>query len=77
MPLKTILSKCLNVWKLSREVSIVDMGNRFTLVKFTNSIECNNVLDGQPWFVGEQFYSLQRRKPNFDMVKESLLSVLL
>lgn len=77
MPLKTILSKCLNVWKLSGEVSMVDMGNGFTLLKFTNAIDCNSVLDGQPWFMGGQIYSLQRWKPNFDPVKESLLSVLL
>lgn len=53
------------------------MANGFTLLKFTNAIKCNTVLDGQSGFVGGQIYSLQRTKPNLDPVKENHLSVLL
>lgn len=59
MPLKTILSKCKASWQPKSEMSIVDMGNIFALVKFSNAIDCNNVFEGQPWFVGGQIYSLQ------------------
>lgn len=64
-------------WQIKSEVSIVDMGNGFTLVKFSNAVDCNKVFEGQPWFVEGQIYSSQRWKPNFDPVKENLHSVLL
>lgn len=67
MPLKAILSNCMNNSKFAREGSMVDMGNGFTLVKFTNY--CSRILEGQPWFVGGQIYSLQHWKPNFGPVK--------
>lgn len=54
-------------WKLTGEVRIVDMGNGFNFVKFTNVIDCNNDLEGQPWFVGGQICSLKRGKQNFDL----------
>lgn len=40
--------------ELTGEVSIVDMWNGFSLVKFTNVLVCNEVLVGQPWFVGDR-----------------------
>lgn len=46
MPLKTILSKCLSDCKVTGEVNVVDMGNGFTFVKFTNSIDCTRFLKG-------------------------------
>lgn len=35
MSLKYILSKCVSDWHLTDEVSIADMGNGFSVVKFT------------------------------------------
>lgn len=56
---------------------MVDTGNEFGLIKYTNTIDCIRVLEGQPWFVGGQSYSVRRWTQNFDPVKESLSSVLL
>lgn len=53
------------------------MGNGFSLVKFTNNLDRNKVLDGQPWFVRGKIYSLQCWKQHFDPAKENLYSVLL
>lgn len=53
------------------------MANSFSLVKFTNVVDCNTVFDGQPCSVGGQVYSLQSWKKDFDHVKEKLLSALL
>lgn len=39
-PLKLILSKCISDWKLTGEVNILDMGNGFSSVKFTNALDC-------------------------------------
>lgn len=63
-------------WNVAGQASKVDMGNAFSVVKFTNVMNCNTVLDMQPWFVGGKICDLQTRKPNF-VVKENLLSVLL
>lgn len=60
--IKIIISKCMMEWQLEEEVSIVDMGNSFSLIKFINENDCNRVYEGQPWFVGRQIYSLQRWK---------------
>lgn len=63
--------------EVSGKVSFVDMGNGFTLFKFTNEVDCNRIFYGQPWLVGGQVFSLQRRKKDFDLVKEQLLPALL
>lgn len=41
--------KCVD-WQITGEVSIVDMGNGFSLLKFTNAKYCNRVHEGQPGF---------------------------
>lgn len=44
---KLIISKCILDWQLIGEVNIVNMGIGFSLVKFTNALDCNRVLEGQ------------------------------
>lgn len=44
MPLKMIMSKCVMDWQIFDEVSIVEMGNGFSLVKSTNAIDFNRAL---------------------------------
>lgn len=38
------------------------MGNGFRLVKLSNFMDRNKVLQGQPWFVEGQIYVLKNRK---------------
>lgn len=57
-------------WKIVGEANIVDMGNGFSLVKFTNAMDCNKVLEGQPWFVGgqsEKIFHSQKRQINLEI----------
>lgn len=50
MPLKAIVSKCVVDWQFDGDVSIVNMGYGLSVTKFPNAVDCNRVLDGQPWF---------------------------
>lgn len=40
MSLRTITSKCIIDWQISSEVSIIDIGNGFSLVKFISAFDC-------------------------------------
>lgn len=77
LSLKLITSKCLFRWELSDEATIIDMGDDFTLVKFSNVMNCNKVLQDQPWFWGGQIYCLQIWKKKISPIKEKLQTVLL
>lgn len=76
-PIKFIMVKCNLEWKVAGEVNIMDIGNGFTLIKFSNEIDCNNFFEGQPRFVSRQVCSLQRWKKVFDPVEEPITLVLL
>lgn len=52
------MAKCIPAWNLSSEASFVNIGNGFSLAKFSNTLDSNRVLDSQPWFVGGQIFSL-------------------
>lgn len=52
------------------------MGSGFSLTKHTDTVDCKRALDG-PCIVRGQIYNLQHWKRNFDLVKESLSTVLL
>lgn len=41
LPVKTLASKTKADWLLTGEVRYVDMGNGFTLIKFSNEMDCN------------------------------------
>lgn len=58
LPLKLITSKCLTEWKPTSDVNLLDMANGFHLIKFSNVLDRNAVLHGQPWFVGVQIFCL-------------------
>lgn len=85
MPLKAIVSKCVVDWQFDGDVSIVNMGYGLSVTKFPNAVDCNRVLDGQPWFWklregggrGGESIPFSHWKLNFDPVKENLSTVLL
>lgn len=58
VPIKLIISKCSLKRQITREENFVDIGNGYSLVKFTNQVYCNRVFEGQPWFLGGQVYIL-------------------
>lgn len=67
-PFKLVLSKCLTEWNPNGEVYMVDIRYSFYLIKFSNAIDRNAILHGQPWFVGGQVFCLQVWRKNFDPV---------
>lgn len=77
IPIKFIMTKCSVGWHVAGEVSFVDMGNGFSLVKLTNELDCNRVFESPPWFVEGQVYCLQRWKKDFDHVTEKLVLTFL
>lgn len=66
---KLITSKCLTEWKPSGDVNLVDMGNDFYLIRFSNVSDCNIVLHGQPWFVEARFCAFKFEKKNSIQLK--------
>lgn len=54
---KTMLLKPLSPSALltdkSRGSKYIGYGNRFSLIKFSNAVDCNKVFVGQPCFVGD------------------------
>lgn len=53
LPLKLVVFKCLTEWNPHGDVDMVDIGNGFYLIKFSNVMDRNSVLHGQTWFVGD------------------------
>lgn len=53
LPLKLVVFKCLTEWNPNGDVDMVDIGNGFYLIKFSNVMDRNSVLHGQTWFVGD------------------------
>lgn len=53
LPLKLVVFKCLTKWNPNGDVDMVDIGNGFYLIKFSNVMDRNSVLHGQTWFVGD------------------------
>lgn len=43
IPLKTTMIKATVEWKVIGDVSIVDKGNGYSLVKYTNAINCTRI----------------------------------
>lgn len=45
--IKVIMAKCSAYWQVAGEINFVDKGNGFSLVTFTNEIDCNMVFESQ------------------------------
>lgn len=52
------------------------MGNGFTLIKFSNEMDCNYAFFGQPWFVQGQILNLQRWRRYFDPFMECIKAII-
>lgn len=53
------------------------MGNGFSLVKFTNAIDCNRVFEGQLCLSVGKSIVCKYGQTNFDPVEQKLQSILL
>lgn len=72
MPLRTITSKFIIEWKISSELSIIDMGNGFSLVKFTKAIDCLKSARRATLVCRRANLQFIKVETKFDLVKERL-----
>lgn len=75
IPMKFIMTKCTLGRKVSGEVSLMDMGNGFSFVKFSNEVEDNRVDKGDRGSLVVKFSAVNQK--DFDPIKEPLPSALL
>lgn len=45
-PIKFIVAKCIFEGKVTSEANFLEMGNGFTLVMFSNEVNCNRIFEG-------------------------------
>ena len=68
-------SKLLSLWKPTRMMDCVNLGNGFFLVRLSLKEDFENVLKKGSWFIGEHLLSLQPREPNFRPSSTNISSV--
>ncbi|XP_016567269.1 uncharacterized protein At4g02000-like [Capsicum annuum] len=54
-----------DLWKLSEELIMIDLGCDFYLIKFTQMQNMLHVLHDGPWFIFNNFLSVQKWEPKF------------
>ncbi|XP_050254840.1 uncharacterized protein LOC126700672 [Quercus robur] len=64
-------NRVMSLWKPTGRLDCVDLGKDYFLMRFGLVEDYNNVLNGGPWFIGENFLSLRRWEPNFKPTKAS------
>ncbi|XP_075658909.1 uncharacterized protein LOC142628753 [Castanea sativa] len=62
-----------SMWKPDGRMDCVNVGHDFFLIKFELQSDLDEVINGGPWFVGQQFLSICQWEPKF---KASLASCL-
>ncbi|KAL8158973.1 hypothetical protein V2J09_000510 [Rumex salicifolius] len=50
---------------LKGDFMMVDLGNEYYVIKFSNDEDFNHVLTNGLWLIGESYLSIQRWRPNF------------
>ncbi|XP_019244287.1 PREDICTED: uncharacterized protein LOC109224157 [Nicotiana attenuata] len=66
-------SKLIDLWKLSEQLIMIDLGWDFFIVKFSLEENMAKALHLGPWFVFENFLSLRKWEPKF-VPQEATLS---
>lgn len=62
---QTLTRKLQQLWKPPEPLFLIDLGDNFSLIKFTNTTTMNLALHGGPWFVFNHFISVRRWEPKF------------
>ena len=70
-----LVNKLKFLWKAYGNVSCVDLGEGFFLIRFDSRNSFEEVLKGGPWFIGEHFLSLRPWSPNFRASEASVSSI--
>lgn len=59
-------------WALRAHISISDLGNDFSLVRFDSEDGYIHALHGGPWLIGDHYLIVREWKPNFDPSDENI-----
>ncbi|KAM3394935.1 hypothetical protein P3S68_003939 [Capsicum galapagoense] len=62
---EVLKQKLTTLWKPSEEISLIDLGADFFLIKFQFEQNMNHALHDGPWFLFNNFLSVQRWEPKF------------
>lgn len=54
------------------QITLIDLGNDYHIVKFQAKINKNRVLHQGPWFIVENFDSVRKWEPNFVPKEETI-----
>lgn len=57
--------KFIAIWKPTENLSLIDLGFDYYLVKFTKEDNYNKALHGGTWFIGSQFLTVRIWEPRF------------
>lgn len=60
-----LLFKLQSIWKLSKEINLMDLGNELYLVKFKLEQNYSQVIHAGPWFKGRHFLNIRQWEPKF------------
>lgn len=65
-------SKLQTIWKLSEQISLIDFGNDYYLVKFNKRENYDKALHEGPWFIGNQYLTVRKWEPRLVASEASL-----
>ncbi|KAL0009628.1 hypothetical protein SO802_011130 [Lithocarpus litseifolius] len=68
-------SKIRELWKQFGRTKCIDLGHDFFLIKFECKEDIDKVLEGGPWFIGQQFLTIRLWEPEFKASEASFSSV--
>ncbi|PNX86870.1 hypothetical protein L195_g042953 [Trifolium pratense] len=61
----TMRDKLTNLWKLVAGFQLMDIGNRFFMVKFDHAADREKVMDGGPWMIFDHYLTVQQWSDEF------------
>lgn len=72
VPYIYLKQKLQDLWKSSKQVTLINLGNDYHVVKFQSEANKNKVLHEGPWFVAGNFMSVRKWEPNFVPNEETI-----
>lgn len=71
---KSLHNKIINIWRPKGTFQLIDLGYEYFILKFQMKDDISKAFDGGPWFIGENFLSVQKWKPDFHPASSSITS---
>ncbi|KAE9449285.1 hypothetical protein C3L33_18815, partial [Rhododendron williamsianum] len=67
-----LLSKLQTLWKPSENLTCLELGDHFVLVRFHSQGDMTKVLNEGPWFIGPHYITIRKWEPEFDTSKAKI-----